>query len=333
MKQDNGMTVTTATGTAAGTAAGAAPGAATGADRSLALAPVTHWRVHLGAHKTATTHLQETLTLVRPALAARGLDYIPNPLLRERRLAREIWKRRPLVRLPLIGPWQMREAIEAAVTPLRLGPQTVVLSEENILGVPEQVLRVPFYPQAEQSVTRLAMLGSKAKLVLFLSIRGYDGLLPSAYAESLKFRPPRDGGFNRARLLATPPSWYDLVALIHRSAPGVPLRIWRQEDYRENAQAIMEEVCGLELGPLPDISDPSWTRSPTAEGIRAAEELDRDLTMVERRRQVGELYATAGGERFQPFSEAERSELRNRYAADLARIEREFPGEIMRFPG
>lgn len=323
MKQDKDMT--------AATAATAGPGEAP--RPGGALPAITQWRVHLGAHKTATTHLQETLTLVRPALAARGLDYIPNPLLRERRLARALWRRRPLARLPLIGPWQMRETIEAVVEPLRLGPQTVVLSEENILGIPDQVLRMPFYPQAAQSVARLAMLGSRAKLVLFLSIRGYDGLLPSAYAESLKFRPPRDGGFNRARHLAAPPSWYDLVALIHRVAPGVPLRIWRQEDYRANAPAIMAEVCGLDLGPLPDISDPSWTRSPTAEGIRAAEALDRGLSMTARRERVGEIYAAAGGERYQPFSAAEREALRARYAADLARIEQDFPGEIMRFPG
>lgn len=295
--------------------------------------PVRHWRIHLGAHKTATTHLQETLTAVRPALAARGLDYIPNPLVRERKLARTLWTRRPLARLPLVGPMHMRDAIETVVTPLRLGPDTVVLSEENILGIPDQILEQPFYPQAAQSVGRLASLAGRAKLVLFLSIRGYDTLLPSAYAESLKFRPPRPGGFDTRRLLAETPSWYDLVAQIHRAAPGVPLRIWRQEDYRANAQAIMSEVCGLDLGPLPDISDPSWTRSPTAEGIHAAEALPTGLTMAERRERVGEIYAAAGGERFRPFAEEERSALRARYAADLVRIERDFPGEIMRFGG
>lgn len=297
------------------------------------LGPVRHWRIHIGAHKTATTHLQETLTVVRPALAARGLDYIPNPLVREALLARKIWQRRPLARLPLVGPRHMREAIEAVVAPLRLGPETVVLSEENILGVPEQILRQPFYPQAAQSIARLASLAGRARLVMFLSIRGYDTLLPSAYAESLKFRPPRPGGFVGARLAARPPSWHDLVSQIHRAAPGVPLRIWRQEDYRENAAAIMSEVCGLELGPLPDISDPSWTRSPTVEGIRAAEALDPGLSMQARRERVGEIYATAEGERFRPFDEAERATLRARYEADLARIERDFPGELMRFGG
>ena len=315
MKQETGM--------AAAETAGAGQGS---------LAPVRHWRIHLGGHKTATTHLQETLTLVRPALAARGLDYIPNPLVRQQLFARALWRRRPLTRLPVIGPMHMRRAIEAVLDPLRLGPETVVLSEENILGIPDQVLRVPFYPQADQSVGRLASLATRAKLVLFLSIRGYDTLLPSAYAESLKFRPPRDGGFASGRMLARPPSWYDLVARIHRAAPGVPLRIWRQEDYRANAHAIMSEVCGVDLGPLPDISDPTWTRSPTADGIRAAEAMDPGLGMEERRNRVRALYDATEGERYQPFSAGERSELGERYAADIARIEKDFPGEIMRFP-
>lgn len=308
-----------------------------------AVAPVRHWRIHIGAHKTATTHLQETLTVVRPALAARGVDYVPNPLLRERRFARTLWGRRLLARLPLVGPRHMRETLEAVVTPLRLGPETVVLSEENILGIPDHILRVPFYPQAALTIARLATLGTGAgaDLVLFLSIRGYDTLLPSAYAESLKFRPPRRidsrvgpraGGFDTGELMARTPSWYDLVALIRRAAPGAPLRIWRQEDYRANAEAIMAEVCGVELGPLPDISDPSWTRSPTAEGIRAAETLDPGLGMDERRERVAALYAASEGERYRPWSAAERDELRARYAADLARIEAEFPGTIMRFP-
>jgi hypothetical protein len=49
--------------------------------------PVRSWRIHLGAHKTATTHLQETLTAVRPALAERGIDFIPNQRVRGRGLA------------------------------------------------------------------------------------------------------------------------------------------------------------------------------------------------------------------------------------------------------
>jgi hypothetical protein len=298
--------------------------------------PVRQWRIHLGAHKTATTHLQETLTAVRSELAARGIDFIPNQLVRRQKLARTLWRSRPVARLPIVGPARMREAIETTVAPLRLGPATVVLSEENIVGVPEQILTVPFYPQAALSVARLASLGPKADLVFFLSIRSYDTLLPSAYAEALKHAPAPAGGFARikARLLAAPPSWYDLVARLRAAAPGVPLRIWRQEDYRANAREIMETVCGCELGPLPELSDPSWTRSPSATAIAEVERLPAALPREDWVARVRAIYAAAapGEDRFRPFDQAEQRRLRADYEADLARIAQAFPDMLMRFP-
>jgi hypothetical protein len=298
--------------------------------------PVRAWRIHIGAHKTATTHLQETLTLVRAALAARGIDYLPNQQVRGRKLSWTLWRRRPLARLPLIGPARMRDAIEATLEPLRIGPEIVALSEENILGVPYQILEPTFYPQADQSLARLASLGLKADLRLFLSIRGYDALLPSAYAESLKHGPAPEGGFAtvKERLLAVPPSWYDLVCRIRAAAPGVPLKIWRQEDYRANAPAIMEAFCGCPLGELPEISDPAWTRSPSASAVAVAERLPADLSRPERLRRVTAIYTASDpdSDRFRPFTEAEQRQLRARYEADLGRIADAWPEVMLRFP-
>ena len=244
----------------------------------IRLEPVRSWRIHLGAHKTATTHLQETLAAARRPLAARGLDYIPNPDIRGAKLAPTLWRRRPIARVPILGPSRMREAIEAVLEPLRIGPTNVVLSEENIIGVPHQIFEAPTYPQLTTSIARLASLALQAELVLFLSIRPYDTLLPSAYAEALKHAPPPEDGFEavRARAMAAPPSWFDIVRRIRAAAPAAPLRIWRQEDYRANSRAIMEAFCGAELGELPEISDPSWTRSPSPEGIAAAEAVPGD---------------------------------------------------------
>ena len=297
--------------------------------------PVRQWRVHIGAHKTATTHLQETLKRVRESLAGRGVDFIPNQLLRQRGFAPMLWERRPLARLPIVGNARMRDALEAAVEPLRLGPEVVVLSEENILGLPEQIFATPFYPHAAQSIGRLASLGGRAEFLIFLSIRSYDTLLPSAYAEHLKHSAPPAGGFEgvHARLVAHPPSWYDLVARIHAAAPGVTLRIWRQEDYRANAPAIMEALCGCPLPPLPEISDPSWTRSPSATAIAAAEALPADLPHAERLARARDIYTASepGADRFRPFSPAERARLRGDYEADLERIARDYPQAMMTF--
>ena len=298
--------------------------------------PVRQWRIHVGAHKTATTHLQETLSMVRADLAERGVDFIPTlPLMREQRFAEALCQRRPIARLPIVGPVHMRDAIEATVEPVRIGPDVVVLSEENVLGLPRHVLATPFYPQADQKIGRLASLGLEADLRLFLSIRSYDALLSSAYAEALKFALPPPGGFAaaRARLLAEPPSWFDLVSRIRDAAPGVPLRIWRQEDYRSNDKAIMEVLCGRPLGPLPDLPDPARTRSPSAAAIAAAEALPLDLSYTERLARVREVYAVVepGAARFQPFDAAERRRLRARYEADLERIARVFPDMLMAF--
>jgi hypothetical protein len=297
--------------------------------------PVRQWRIHLGAHKTATTHFQETLTAVRSDLVERGVDFIPNQLVRRRKLAQTLWQRRPIARLPIVGTAHMRDAIEAAVAPLRIGPEVVVLSEENIVGVPEHILAVPFYPQVAVNVARLASLASRAEVMFFLSIRGYDTLLPSAYVETLKHAPPPPGGFEgaRARLIAEPPSWFDLVSRIRAAAPEIPLRIWRQEDYRANAREIMEAVCGCALGPLPEISDPTWTRSPSASAIAAAEALPADLPRPEWQARVREIFAAAepGADRFRPFGPAERQRLRADYEADLDRIAQVYPEVMMRF--
>ena len=294
------------------------------------------WRIHIGAHKTATTHLQETLSTVRDRLAERGIDFIPTrPVVREQRFAEALWQRRPIARLPILGPVHMRDAIEATVEPVRIGPETVVLSEENVLGLPRHVLATSFYPHAAQRVGRLASLGLRADLRLFLSIRSQDQLLPSAYAEALKFAPPPPGGFAaiRDRLVAEPPSWFDLVARLRAAAPGVPIRIWRQEDYRSNDKAIMEILCGRPLGPLPDLPDPARTRSPSSAAIAVAEALPLDLSYTERLARVREVYAVVepGTARFQPFDAAERRQLRARYAIDLERIARVFPGTLLTF--
>jgi len=297
--------------------------------------PVRQWRIHLGAHKTATTHLQETLAVIRHDLAGQGVDFIPNALVREHNLAGVVGGRRFLARLPVVGAAAMRYAIEMMLAPLRIGPDVVVISEENVLGMPGHLLTAPPYPHLPVNVGRLASLAGRAEVVFFLSIRSYDALVSSAYVETLKHAPPPPGGFEatRARLLARPPTWFDLVSRIHAAAPGIPLRIWRQEDYRPKSRAIMEELCGRPLGPLPQISDPTWTRSPSAAAIATVEALSGDLPQVERTARVRSIFAAAdpGADRFQPFAPAERQRLRALYEADLERIARAHPGVLMPF--
>lgn len=296
--------------------------------------PVTAWRIHLGAHKTATTHLQETLAALRPRLAARGADYIPLGALRASGFARALYTGGPVMKLPGLRRVAARRRARDILGPLRVGPGTLILSEEKLLGSSRHIFSDPAYPLIEKVVPLLAGLGEgEGGVTFFLSIRSFDTQLASAYAQELRVLPPPPGGFEalRARALARPPRWTDLVLRIRRAAPGVPIRIWRQEDYRRNRGAILAALCGRDPGPLPEIAVPVSTKSPTAAGVRAAEALPRDLPPAERRARVAEIYAAHqdDGCPFRPFAPEETERLRKAYAADLADLARLDPGMMV----
>jgi hypothetical protein len=304
----------------------------------MALAPITRWRIHIGAHKTATTHVQETLALLRPGLLAKGVDFIPNRELRGVGVAVALTRRHVEARVPFLRGRMVRRTLDARLAPLRAGPATLVLSEEKLIGGSQHVFSEPIYPQLERTVRLLATLGSGAELTLFLSIRSFDAQLPSAYVQELKYMTPIAGGFEnlRRRVLARPPSWFEMVRRIRTVAPGVPLRIWRQEDYRGHSREILSALCGLDVGPPPAIADPARTKSPDLEAIRAAEALPLEMPVAERQRRVREIFAAAaeaedGGERFQPFTPDERTRLQAAYADDIARIEALDPAMLVRF--
>jgi hypothetical protein len=299
----------------------------------MTLAPITSWRIHIGAHKTATTHVQEILTLMRPQLVERGVDFVDNHAVRRSGLAKALCERRLMTRLPGLRGRAVAALMARHLDPLRAGPVTFVLSEEKLMGGSLQAFSDPIYPQIERIVPMLASLGARvaggAEVTLFLSIRGFDGQMPSAYVQELKFSPPIPCGFDniRARLRAKPPSWFELVARIRAAAPGVPLRVWRQEDYRRDPAAILAALCGRDPGPLPAMEDPYWTKSPDLAAVREAEALPHDLPRPERRAKVLEIFRAAGdGERFDPFAPEEKAVLRAAYARDLERIEALDPG-------
>lgn len=299
-------------------------------------APVRDWRLHLGAHKTATTHLQHTLAAHRDALVADGRDYIPYP---DFRAAARPWIlpgswRRRVWGWPLAGSVAAR-GFEAALDGLRRGPETVLLSDEDLLGYSRDLLAAPLYarPRALHLVAHLAARAQRT--TLFLSIRSLDGLLPSAYAQALKSEPYPAGSLERicSEISAAPPSWVDLIARIRTAVPGAELRVWRHEDYRAHWRALIAEFAGGDVGVLPDVPAVRGTASPGPAGVAAAEALDPGLPQRARILKVREIYAAhpAGDVhgRLDPLTEADKARLRASYAEDLEIIGARWPGMLI----
>jgi hypothetical protein len=101
------------------------------------------------------------------------------------------------------------------------------------------------------------------------------------------------------------------------------LHVWRYEDYRANAQQICSAFCGRDIGALPAIPDPGYTKSPTLAAVAEAETLDPSLGMFARKDRVEGLYARhmeAGGAKYMPFAPAERARLKAAYERQCTEI-------------
>lgn len=302
---------------------------------SLPSPPPGEWRIHVGAHKTATTHLQDTLQASRAELLAAGVDYMPLDILRPI-LLRTVSRRR----------WQywtlgapMRRALDAALAPARQDAPRVVLSEENLLGFVQETFSVPPYPRLDRHLAALNTLAADRSLTIYLSIRSFDRIVPGAYATALRsaIATPDDlatalAAFCRAR----PPSWVDVLRRVRRAMPGARLQVWRQDDYAGDARAILAEFVGLPGFAPPVLSSPALTVTPSEPAMREIEAVARSWQQKPQRserkhwaKRFEEICAAhpigPDARRFNPLDAASLARLQARYAEDCAEIAATWP--------
>ena len=206
--------------------------------------------LHVGAHKTATSHLQRSLQTAREALLAAGIAYFGPHQLRhdgERLMGRFSLRHDDQTR-------QSRKSLEA----MSQGAGRLVISEENYIGTlqnsPGQ-MAFPLYPEAAERISALARQAAPDGLDVFLGIRQPSSFLTSTYGQMLM----GGGTTSLAEYKRNNPvdrvNWPDLVARI-RAAEGVrELIVWRHEDYPRLFSRITAAMCGkpVEVAPFDDI--------------------------------------------------------------------------------
>jgi hypothetical protein len=287
----------------------------------------TKWRIHIGAHKTATTHLQDLAAMHRNELISKGIDFISRPDARRKKIparaGRFDWRYK-FHGFPLL--WSFEKHIKS----LRTGPSTVVLSEENFLGKSAHFLTPVFYPEASYHLRTLSLLSQRAELSIFLSIRPQASIIPSAFVETLRSKQ-LVGGFEpiRKQLMSSPPSWLTLVRNITKIIPNAHLSIWTMDNYLNNKQAILSHFCGVNFPLFDDIPPPPTTKSPSAEAIRKIERLKPAMEIKAYRKEVALIIEQDQGKtKFAPFTESEQLLLSEQYHSDILAIKQEFPNVL-----
>lgn len=289
----------------------------------------TRWRILLGAHKTASTALQDMLAPRKGELAGLGIHCPTRDELRLCGLAAHLGPSRG----HHFRPWflqrrRLARSLAAIASPL----PTVLLAEEQLIGFVPDLLRTPPYPELEVRLTRLRAILGDGETSLFLTVRNPATLLPSAYAHKL-CRGNWRGSFEpiARRALANPPSWARLAERIRAAMPGCALRFWTFEDFIARPGQIMDALVGRPLSPWKLPEAPQDTRSPSAEAMAAMQAIPFWVPRGARRRKCEQLRESDSGKgRFRPFSGEEEERLGAAYRADLEEMERLMPGSRIR---
>jgi hypothetical protein len=299
----------------------------------------TEIRIHVGAHKTATTHLQETLRLLEKELSEQGIHYIPQHIGRPR-IARLIRRRRWRKIIPLVYGTSWKRYIERTLLAEAKDSDVVLLSEENILGGALAACSCKPYPDIDKRLGFVRDLSEEFSVTVYLSIRSFDRVLPGAYVTGLRFRP-KAAVVAKQRLQSDLdkeilPSWVDVIERIQRELPGVRMRLWRQEGYRRNPDRIIDEILGRRLDEgVPLIEPPERTLTPGYEAVAEVEALVRAMGKRPRNwtQVCGKIYsskpATVDRDRYTFLTPSQAARLQRAYREDLTSIRAMWPGMIV----
>lgn len=278
---------------------------------------MTNIILHLGAHRTASTHVQGVLGKNTALLAAAG---IAAPSQDDVRIALT----KPLAaRIPSVRAGFRALEISAAV-------ETVVISDENLLGFLNSIFtHGEFYPDTARRLAKLRAMLPVDPVKIVVAIRPYESFFASAYGRWLA---PERMVLPRATVadlvLGLKRGWGDMLADIAEAFPESELLI---SEYAPNPRFGPAQLSTI-LGPLADKlfynPDYRWNRSMSA----------RQTMLYEQAVAAGDIEKADDIRTWKRFNQPEllegfwdeptRTALQSRYVRDRAAIIERFPAFV-----
>jgi hypothetical protein len=270
--------------------------------------------LHLGLHKTATTALQDFLAGETRALAAHG---VACP-----RLAR---MRSDLT--PLIASAAKPDRAALARFVERVRQPVLLLSDENILGTPGDILGGALYPFAENRVRRFCDQFADRRIRLHLTLREPAAFLASMYCEYLRHNPylgfaDYARGFDLERFAYA--EIFDWLGALprHVAVTVTPFEAGRGGGVRVIAERLLAAACGPSHGIDPGGFPAARSRAAySVEELALAAEIAARADPKTAQHFLNLLDARDrrfGATRFEPLPPERAAALAARYDRDLA---------------
>lgn len=236
--------------------------------------------LHVGAHRTGTTALQQYMRQHEQALGAAGYRVAYPPKSR-------------------------REA------PPALGETPWVVSEENYLGSMGGCVRAcALYPTAEKHLTALPE-ALRAADVVYLSIRDLATWWTSAIAFGVKMGQALPGPSVIDRIVEGTRSWVDVVEAVRTAFPHARIVVRDFTWQTDNPAAQLSRLTHWPVWERLPGDTHAHNRRPDLEAMAAALLERGDLASLSRLPEDGI---------FSPFDPPQVAELADRYEGDLRRL-------------
>jgi hypothetical protein len=272
--------------------------------------------LHIGAHKTATTFIQQAFQQNRSALNKAGIGYMPLRVVREK-FTGSYDELSPSARIDDYLGDCFEGDVPAGITGL-------ILSDENFFGTTRQSIPSGIlYPLAAERARALRQLLAGHEVTVFLCIRSYDDFIASLYGEALRWGSFLRFEVFRRRLDFESFRWSNYYGRSVRLLHPANFKLWRYEDFRPNSERIIRSIAFDTDVPL-NIEHSDVNPSLSHNAILHLHDLARTLTaeeVADRVREVHQLIPkTAGNGAFDPWSDKERSQLRQTYDLDCSTV-------------
>lgn len=292
-------------------------------------------RIHIGAHKTATTHFQDSLAHLYSDLLEDGITYLARTQYRKTLAQLMPFGLESIKYKMRLGTFKTQFINRVLLDNIPQNPK-LLISEENIMGGPEEACEPVPYPNMEKRLDFIKHLDRTHLVKIYLSIRSFDRLLPGAYVTGLRFDPivaknskeQLIKGLDEKRY----PSWMGIVKRVKRVLPNCQLNIWTQEQYRKSSDAIIRAFSGAKIETLPKIPPPVQTMTPSFDAVDKVETM---LTGLDKKPKgwkgivdnvFVELPANEPSERFTFLNQSQITALQNQYSKDIEELRQEYPG-------
>lgn len=264
---------------------------------------------HVGAHKTATTYLQNRLLVNHAVLEAHNV-HCPDIVTLRRNFTYRTQQSE-----------DRRNAFTADLVNRSKGSGTLLISDENLIGEVDDAIAIgrQYGRTAERLETYRKLIGAEAPEVYFC-IRDHASFEVSLYCEYLRHFPYICFGDFHGVFDASDFSWKKVVEDLMVACPASPIVLWEFGKLRQVEHAVMSRMIGFDYAELtipPDNARDSFSDI----AIRAIDALSTVLDQKHLKMVSGEIARVFPKSeqfpKFDPLSIAETNRLNEKTRHDI----------------